>query len=90
MEVEVITNFSEFLALEGIWNDLLKHSDNDTVFLTHEWFRCWWLGYGDGKQLFILLVKNKGEVIGIAPLILTPGWILLPWPARKRPLFPLQ
>lgn len=69
MKVEVVTNFDDFLSLECDWNGLLERSSHDTIFLRHEWFRCWWEAFGKGKQLFVLLIKDKGEIIGIAPLM---------------------
>lgn len=73
MDITQIDNLSDFLALEKVWNQVLEKSSGDTVFLTHEWFRCWWQTYGNGNRLFILLVKDKGEVIAIAPLMISRG-----------------
>jgi len=70
MQIETITKFEDFLSLETIWNNLVEESENDTVFLRHEWFKCWWLGFGKNKQLFVLLVKDEGRIIGIAPLMI--------------------
>jgi len=74
MKVEVITEFDDFLNLEGPWNDLLKTSGNDIVFLTHEWFHCWWLGYKQGRKLYILVIKENEKIIGIVPLLLTDDY----------------
>jgi len=70
MKIETITKFEDFLSLETIWNNLVEKSENDTLFLRHEWFKCWWLGFGKNKQLFVLLVKDEGSIIGIAPLMI--------------------
>lgn len=69
--VELITSYDEFMSLSGIWNDLINKSRNNIVCLTHEWFASWWNAYGEGKSLFVILVKNKeGDLIGIAPMLL--------------------
>lgn len=72
MKVELITKFEDFLHLEDAWNNLLEKSQNDIVFLRHEWFRCWWEAFGKNKTLFIVLLKNEeSEIIGIAPLMIS-------------------
>lgn len=43
------------------------HSDN--LFLTHEWFDAWWQGFGGDNSLFILLLKDQNELVGIAPFM---------------------
>lgn len=72
MSVEVIQSYEQFETLSDEWNRLLRSSRNNIVCLTHEWFASWWRAYGEGKRLFILLVRNhNGELTGIAPLLRT-------------------
>jgi len=71
VNIAKIDNFNDFLALEKVWNQVLEKSPSDTVFLTHEWFRCWWQAYGNGNNLFILLVEDEGEIIAVAPLMIS-------------------
>lgn len=72
MKAEAVTKFEDFLRLEDVWNNLLEKSQNDIVFLRHEWFRCWWEAFGKNKNLFIVLLKNEeSEIIGIAPLMIS-------------------
>lgn len=68
--LKTILNFEEFQKLRYDWNKLLEQSSSDRVFMTHEWFTCWWQAFGEGKRLFIVLAKNKEEIIGIAPLMI--------------------
>jgi len=42
--------------------------DND-VFSTWEWLSSWWKHFGSGRELRILLIEDKGEVIAVAPLM---------------------
>lgn len=70
LKIEVITGFEDFLSLERVWNNLLEQSQNDVVFLRHEWFKSWWIGFGKDKELFILVVKDEKEIIGLAPLMI--------------------
>lgn len=70
MEIKAITKFDEFLNLENTWDSVLEKSQSDDVCLTFEWFKAWWLGFGKNKQLFILLLMEKGNLIGIAPFMI--------------------
>ncbi len=59
----------DFFSIQYQWNQLLKESDNDNIFLTWEWVYTWWEVFGGESELFIITVKNdKGDLIGIAPL----------------------
>lgn len=67
--VEEVRTYEDFLSLEEEWNGLLERSSNDSVFLRHEWFRCWWEAYGKGSELLVLLVRSEGRLTGIAPFM---------------------
>lgn len=54
-----------------MWDNLLAQSDVDFPFLTFEWLDCWWKSYSKGRELLVLLIKDKNEIIGIAPLMRT-------------------
>jgi hypothetical protein len=69
LKVEVVDNFDKFNSLEPIWNKLLSQTDADNVFMTFEWFTCWWKAYGEDKKMCFILVKENYEIIGIAPLM---------------------
>jgi CelD/BcsL family acetyltransferase involved in cellulose biosynthesis len=59
-----------FEILAGEWNDLLRRSAADTIFLTLEYQRTWWHHLGEGK-LLILAVRDGRELVGIATLFAT-------------------
>jgi CelD/BcsL family acetyltransferase involved in cellulose biosynthesis len=71
MKIETYTDLGGFDALAGEWNDLLKRSTFDTLFLTWEWQRTWWEHLGEGDLLLITLHDDQGHLIGIAPLYRT-------------------
>jgi CelD/BcsL family acetyltransferase involved in cellulose biosynthesis len=71
MKIETYTDLGGFDALAGAWNDLLKRSTFDTLFLTWEWQRTWWEHLGEGDLLLITLHDDQGHLIGIAPLYRT-------------------
>ncbi len=70
LTVQIIDDFQEFLSLESEWSSLLAQSSTNSVFLTHEWFRCWWEAFGDKHQMFVICVRNNGKLAGVAPLYL--------------------
>ena len=70
LEIEIIEDFDRFLELEPVWNKTLTKSDIDIPFLTFEWFECWWRWYENDNALFIILVKEGEEILGIAPLMI--------------------
>lgn len=70
LSLDRVTAFNDFLLLKEDWNTLLSKSSYDSVFLRHEWFSAWWQAFGDQKELFVLLIKENGSLVGIAPLML--------------------
>jgi CelD/BcsL family acetyltransferase involved in cellulose biosynthesis len=71
MKIETYTDLSGFDALAEEWNDLLKRSAFDTLFLTWEWQRTWWEHLGEGDLFLITLRDDQGHLAGIAPLYRT-------------------
>lgn len=70
VDIVRIMDEEDFYCLENSWNRLLKNSSNNNPFLTWDWLYTWWSFYKKGKELCILLIKEKGEILGIAPLYL--------------------
>lgn len=71
MEIEVITSFNDFLKLENVWDAVLERSLNDDLYLTFGWFKAWWLGFGKGRQMHLLVIKKGDAIIGFAPLMIS-------------------
>ncbi len=70
----VLTLFSDetgFDTLRAEWNDLLRRSRFDTIFLTWEWQTIWWRCLGVLRGPLYLLAAHEGErLVGILPLYL--------------------
>lgn len=81
INIEVIDEFEKYLKLEPVWNDLISRSDVDLPFLTFEWIKCWWKGYGKGSRMLILMAKEDNEIIGLMPLMIKEMKFRL-WPVR--------
>jgi CelD/BcsL family acetyltransferase involved in cellulose biosynthesis len=61
-----------FAALRDEWNDLLRRSRFDTIFLTWEWQTIWWRFVGANRgPLYLLAARQDGRTVGILPLYLT-------------------
>lgn len=68
MKVQEMT-CEKFLNSRILWDDLLKRSIDNNVFLTWEWLSAWWKHYGAGKRLLLVIVTEDDK----------PGWPLLHW-----------
>jgi CelD/BcsL family acetyltransferase involved in cellulose biosynthesis len=60
-----------FEKLAGEWNDLLRRSAADTIFLTLEFQRTWWQCLGEGELLILAVRDDADTLVGIAPLFKT-------------------
>lgn len=68
MSAEVIRTWPELWRLEGEWNDLLRRSRADTIFLTWEWIRSWEKAGGHSVKPFVICVRDQsGKLAGLAP-----------------------
>lgn len=68
--VRVIRTMGELGEYEPMWNDLVRRSQFNDVFLTWEWMSSWsrvFLANGDG-DLLTIAVHEDDEVVAIAPL----------------------
>ena len=71
MEINVITKVESFRTLKEEWNSLLGRSLNNTLFLSWEWMYRWHENMGGKTEKpFIIIVKNREQIVGIAPLAL--------------------
>ncbi len=71
--IEYIQDRERFDELREEWNELLRESAADSLFLTWEWLRTWWRHLGGGRKLFIVAVRQGGRLLAIAPLSKTSG-----------------
>lgn len=63
-------------GLEHAWNALLVQSHSYGLFLSWEWQITWWDWCREGR-LNLILVRDAGELVGVAPLfIVDDAWHL--------------
>jgi len=74
LEVEEIRRLDDLIALKDVWGRLLADYPAQTLFLSHGYVCAWWRAFGAGKRLRVLLFRDGGRVIGIAPLMQRVQW----------------
>lgn len=70
--VEVISDYDTLVRLQPAWDALVAKIDDDHPFLSHAWVCSWWECFGAGHELRIVVVKSDSEIVGIAPLMVSP------------------
>jgi len=79
MNVSVVSTYNEFLELEEYWKNIFDKSETKNIFISWEWCSLWWKHYGGDQKLLILVVKDRDEIIGIVPLMMSKGNLLTLW-----------
>ncbi len=67
MNVTAYTDSTVFEALKPAWNDLLKRSSSDLIFLSWEWQSIWWDAYHAGELWILTVTDDNGVLVAIAP-----------------------
>jgi len=67
--VETVTDVARLSALGPEWEDLGAGTSLEHPFLTHDWVETWWEAFGAGRRLHVLVVRDAGRAIAIAPLM---------------------
>jgi len=67
IHVELRRDPAVFSELATEWSALLHRSAVDTIFTTPQWQAVWWKHFQAGRELRILLARDDGELVGIAP-----------------------
>ncbi len=85
LRAETIQGISAFERLRCEWTALLDSRPSSNIFLTWEWLFTWWRHLAEGRRLSILVIREGGELIAIAPLcIAAPAFF------RARPFPSIQ
>lgn len=71
IEIDEVSSASKWEEMHIEWEVLLHASDEDDVFLSYDWLRSWWDVYGEGRKLLIITAREKGELVGVAPLMVS-------------------
>jgi CelD/BcsL family acetyltransferase involved in cellulose biosynthesis len=66
---QIVTDYETFVRLEPEWNDAVSRAHVPHPFLLHKWFRTWWDCFGAGRRLHIIVVRDRADIVAIAPLM---------------------
>jgi len=69
VSAQIVTDYETFVRLEPEWNDAVRRAHVPHPFLLHEWFRTWWDCFGAGRRLHIVVVRDRADIVAIAPLM---------------------
>jgi len=70
LELEVISDPEVLRSMDSIWQRLIERAELDHPFMCHEWLLSWWECFGTGRELYVIAVRNNGNVIALAPLMI--------------------
>ncbi|MCL5999214.1 MAG: GNAT family N-acetyltransferase [Chloroflexi bacterium] len=73
MKIDIYTTLDVFETLAGEWNELLRRSATNVLFLTREWQKTWWQALGDGELRVLTMRDESGTLVGIAPMFFSAG-----------------
>jgi len=62
-------SFDEFLEARTVWDDALRRSLDNHIFLTWEWLSSWWKYFGDKRRFLLMVVRDGEKILAAAPLM---------------------
>ena len=69
MNLTLLSDEAQFLALAPEWNELLQESAANNIFLTWEWLSAWLRWFGAEYQPWVVTARQAdGRLLGVAPL----------------------
>lgn len=76
---------AQFSQSENIWQDLLKKSSADPLFMSWHWHHQWWQLYAQENQLELCLLAcyRDNRLIGLAPLYRYKTTVLRYFPIKR-------
>jgi CelD/BcsL family acetyltransferase involved in cellulose biosynthesis len=69
LNLEVIEAPEDLPGLQPEWDGLLDRCAYRTPFYSLDWLRIWWDAFGHACRLRVLVMREGGALVGIAPLM---------------------
>lgn len=69
--VDVLTTAAQLQGVEPEWRALWEHASGSSPFQSPDWLVPWWTHFQADKELRVVTVRQRGELVGILPLYLT-------------------
>jgi len=72
LDVVEIGHVSTLESISTRWDSVVAGLAVPNVFMTADWLRTWWDHFGDGRDLWLLLIEDRERgPVGAAPLMIT-------------------
>jgi hypothetical protein len=76
IRVDRLTQLERVSALENEWRALERSANHLLPFVTYDWTIAWWQHLRESKfgvrdQLFVHTIRRGGDLIGVAPMMIT-------------------
>lgn len=68
LRIDMIDSLEDFHALAGAWGDLVARCTRPSIFLTHEWYECWWAAFGARHRPAVLCAWEGDVLVGAAAM----------------------
>lgn len=68
--VELIEQRAQIPLTAAEWNELVARNETNSIFQTYQWFDAWWQTFGEAHQLFFLLLRQEGRIVGFGAMML--------------------
>ena len=62
-----------FASLVSYWSDSRQYLRWRSIFILPTWLQVWWQTFGSGAELYLGVVRQEAQIIGIAPLQIRGG-----------------
>jgi CelD/BcsL family acetyltransferase involved in cellulose biosynthesis len=72
MKTTIYRDANGFDDLAPEWDDLLRDSRADTIFMTFMWQTTWWRYLGEGELRILVVRDDAGVLLGLTPLFRVP------------------
>lgn len=71
MKLEVLRNIEDLKNFKSEMDEILDENHNENPFLTYDWIVRWWRCFGEGRDLFIVMMKEEDRIAGVCPFMIT-------------------
>lgn len=68
LKIETVGSVAELRALRDPWNGLVRRSQQNIPFLTHEWLTTWWDAFRGNDDRQVVTVWRGEQLVGVAPM----------------------
>lgn len=68
LTIAAVEHEREWFGLSREWNELLRNSASDNLFLTWEWLDAWWTHLSGSDRLQVITVRDGDLLVAVAPL----------------------